>query len=148
MSAWAGVVERLLVLLPTLPGWAQVVVYDGPPVTGDAPPDYCTVGFVVGEDFAGGFELADTPGGLVEETGTVRSEIVSVTGDVDLPGVRARAFVLADAWQAEVRRDPTLGGVLAGGGSSSLSVDVQPVQTTSGAAQRLSVTLSYLHRSI
>jgi hypothetical protein len=85
MTAWPLVLGRLLTLLPTLSGWTGVAVYDGPPVTGDAPTDYATVGFVVGEDFGGSFEIVDEPGGMLTENGTVRTEIVCVTGDVDLP---------------------------------------------------------------
>ena len=147
MTAWPQVVDRLVTLLPTLPGWLGVTVYDGPPVTQDAPANYVTVGYVVGEDMAGDYEQTDTAGDLTEESGTVRSEIVCTTGNVDLPSVRARAFQLADAWRAEIRRDGTLGGVLTLGGSSSLAVDVQPAQTTAGSVQRLTVTLSYMSRS-
>jgi len=55
MTAWPVIVARLLELLPTLDGWAGVEVYDGPPVTRDAPADYCTVGFVLDEDVAGSY---------------------------------------------------------------------------------------------
>ncbi len=148
-AAWPVVKRRLVVLLPTLPGWSQVAVFNGPPVTGDAPSDYCTVGYVPGEDFGGSYEQTRNGTawqGALEETGTIRSEIVCATGDVDLAAVEARAFALADAWEAEISRDETL-GVLYPSSTSSLAVDVQPVQTTSGAAQRLVVTLTYFSRS-
>lgn len=142
MTAWPTLYARLLVRLPQLAGWSAVELFDGPPVTGDVPTDYCTVGFVLREDFAGSFESTAGPGDLTVEVGTLRSEIVCSTGDVDLPTVRARAFALADAVRAEVARDPTW-GVLPQGSSSSLAVDVEPGQTTSGSVQRLTVTLSY-----
>lgn len=146
MSAWPLIVDRLLVLLPTLPGWSQVAVYDGPPVTADAPTSFVTVGFVLDEDNAGSFEPLPTLGDLDEESGSVVSEIVCTTGDVDLPSVRARAFALFDAWKDAIERDPTL-GVLSQSSTTSLTVDVRPAQTTSGAVQRLAVTLGYLARS-
>ena len=151
MSAmWPILVDRLVSLLPTLPGWSGVAVYDGPPVTADAPVDYVTVGYVLGEDFGGTYEQTRNGEGgwqrALEESGTVRSEVVCTTGDVDLPSVRARAFALVDAWDAEIARDETL-GVLGPSSSSSLSVDVEPAQTTGGAVQRLTVTFSYFARS-
>jgi hypothetical protein len=150
-AAWPRLIERLLELLPTLPGWSDVAVYDGPPVTAEAPTDYCTIGYVVGEDFGGTYEQARNAeggwAGALQENGSIRSEIVCTTGDVDLPAVRNRAFALADAWEAEISRDETL-GVLGASSTVSLSVDVQPAQTTSGSEQRLAVTVSYLSRSV
>lgn len=149
-AAWPALVNRLVAHLPTLPGWSGVSVYDGPPVTADAPTDYVTVGFVVGEDFGGAYEQTRNGDGgwqgALEESGTVRSEVVCSTGDVDMPSVRARAFALVDAWEAWVSADERL-GVLGPSSISSLSVDVQPAQTTSGSVQRLAVTLVYLARS-
>jgi hypothetical protein len=120
-------------------GWSQGVVYDGPPVTQDAPQSFVTVGFVLGEDNAGSYEQLYQPGGLREESGTVLSEIVCATGDTDLSAVRTRAFALADAWSAAVSADGTLGGVVR---SSSLTVDVQSINA-GGASQRLIATLTY-----
>lgn len=147
MIAWPIVKNRLVALLPTLTGWSITSVYNGPVVTGDAPTEFVTVGYVPGEDFGGSFEQARGLGDLPEETGAIRSEIVCSDGDTDMPTVEARAFELADAWQAEVDRDPTL-GVLPQGSTTSLAVDVQPAQTTGGAVQRLTVTLSYFARGL
>lgn len=148
MSAawWQVVINRLVASLPTLPGWSTVSIFDGPPVTGDAPRDYVTVGFVSGEAFAGTYDRLRGEANLVEETGTIRSELVCLTGDVDLPTVRARAFALADAWEAWVEADQTL-GVLGPSATASLAVDVAPAQTTEGAEQRLVLTLTYFSRS-
>ncbi len=150
-AAWPLVKRRLVTLLPTLPGWAGVTVFSGPPVTADAPTAYCTVGYVEGEDFGGSYEQTRNGAGgwdgALEEIGTVRSEIVLWSGDpADLPALETRAFALVDAWEAEVSRDERL-GVLAASSTSSLSVDVQPVQNQGGAAQRLAVTLTYFSRS-
>lgn len=149
-AAWPLVVNRLVAVLPTLPGWSGVPVYDGPPVTADAPPTFVTVGFVLGEDFGGSYEQTRNGEGgwqgALTEAGTVRSEIVCATGNVDLPAMRARAFALADAWEAWVSADETL-GVLGSSSVASLAVDVVPAQTTAGSVQRLAVTLTYLARS-
>ncbi len=150
-AAWPRLLDRLVVLLPTLPGWSGVVVYDGEPVTSEYPPEYVTVGFAPGEDFGGSYEQTRNGDGgwqgALEESGTIRSELVVWSGDSDqLPAHRARAFALVDAWEAEVSRDERL-GVLGPSSTSSLAVDVQPAQTGDGSAQRLIVTLSYFSRS-
>jgi len=142
VTAWPTLYARLLVRLPQLTGWSAVQVFDGPPVTGDVPTDYCTVGFVIREDFAGSFDTEIGPGDLTVESGTIRSEIVCSTGDVDLPTVRGRAFALADAWRAETVANPTW-GVLNQGSATSIAIDVEPAQTSAGSVQRLTVTLSY-----
>jgi hypothetical protein len=147
-ASWPVLKRRLVVLLPTLPGWSGVTVYDGPPVTGDAPTAYCTVGYEAGEDFGGSYEQTRNGDGAwqgaLQETGTVRCELVLWSGDpADLPALEARAFALVDAWESEVSRDEAL-GVLGPPSSASLSVDVQPVQTSGYTAQRLTVTVTYL----
>jgi hypothetical protein len=115
-------------------------------VTGEAPTEFFTVGFLPGEDNAGSYEQDRGLGDVPVESGTVLAELVCSSGAAsDMPTVEARAFVLMDALQAAVDADPTL-GVLRGGSSASLAVDVQPAQTTSGAVQRLTVTLSYVAR--
>jgi hypothetical protein len=139
------VIDATVNLLPTLPGWSGVTVYDGPQVVGDTPREYVTVGFVDGEDFGGTFEPIAGLGDLLEESGSLRSEIVCWTGDVDFPGMRARAFGLFNAWNAAVQDDVSLGGVVA---AASLSGEVVPVQNDKGSAVRLVVTLSYIARGV
>lgn len=139
------VIDSQLALLPTLPAFAQATVYDGPQVTADTPMEYVTVGYVEGEDFGGTFEPVAGLGDLLEESGSVRSEIVCWTGEVDFPGMRAKAFNLFNAWNAAVQDDVTLGGVVA---AASLSGEVVPVQNGNGSAVRLAATLSYTARGI
>lgn len=142
-TRWPAVRARLVELLPTLPGWADVSVYDGPTVTGEAPEEYATVGYVADEDAAGSFEHERAGDGFrVEERGFVRCELVVLTGSADLPTVRDRAFALIDALEQEIRRDRTL-GVLSAEGTARLVVDVVPVQNSAGAAQRLVFSLDY-----
>lgn len=145
MTYWPTLKNRLVALLPTLDGWAGTVVYNGPPVTAAVPTSYATVGFVVGEDFAGSAEQVTGIGDIDSEAGTIRSEIVCTTGAVDLPSMEAAAFALFDSWNAAVRADRTL-GVLPKGSTCSLAVDVDPRQSGDGASQRLTVTLTYTAR--
>ena len=142
-AQWPLVVARLLTLLPTLPGWSAVTVIDGPLVSADVPTDYVTVGYVEGDN-AGAYTTTQDPNGSQwAEAGTVRSQLNCVTGDADLAGMRTRVFALADAFEASVRADRTLGGVLCTYGTSELDVDVLSLQNSSGTAQQLTFTLRY-----
>jgi hypothetical protein len=141
-TQWPLVVARLVALLPTLPGWAGVTVFDGPPVTAEVPTDYVTVGYVA-DDKAGDYNTVQDDNGFQRvETGTVRSQLSCVTGDVDLAGTRARAFTLMDAVDAAVRADRRL-GVLSPYGTSGLAVEVITVQNANGTVQALIFTLHY-----
>jgi hypothetical protein len=146
-TQWPVVHARLVALLPTLAGWESVRVFDGPPVTGETPDAYVTVGYALGEDTAGTFSHERAGNGFqVEETGEVRCELVAVTGATDLASVRTRAFALIDAFEETIRADQRL-GVLTAGSTSSLVVDVLPAQTTAGAQQRLPFSLNYFVRT-
>lgn len=145
MTAWPTVVSRLLQALPELDGWAQVKVFDGPPVTRSDPAAYCTVGYVLNEDFGGSYERNRGEGNLPTETGSVRCELVCKTGKTDVASVRARAFAYVDAMQAWVDTDPRL-GALSPGSTADLSVDVEPVQNDAGAAVRVALSVNYIAR--
>lgn len=140
MTAWPQVVDGLLALLPSLPGWADVAVYDGPPVTASAPTSYVTVGFTVNEDFPGTGQDAYGLGDVPEETGIVRSDLVCWSGGTDMPALRVQGFALYDAWRDALRANPSM-GVL--GLTASAAFDVQPQQTSNGAVFRLVVTVNY-----
>lgn len=142
-SAWPILQARLMTLLPTLPVFSGVPVYDGPPASSEETVSYVTIGFAENAGDAGTYSPARAAGdSYTEETGQIVSEIVSGNGDSDLAAARTLAFGLADAWQAQVEADKRL-GVLAEGSSCSLDVAVVPVQYTSGVEQRLVVTLHY-----
>ena len=143
MTAWPQVVDGLLSLLPTLPGWSGVAVYDGQPVTSSVPANYVTVGFTVNEDFPGTGQDDYGLGDIPEETGIVRSDLVCWTGGTDMPAMRARAFELYDAWRDSLRADPSMG---VDGVTASAAFDAQPQQTTNGAVFRLVVTVNYTAR--
>ena len=141
-AQWPLVVDRLVALLPTLTGWDQVAVFDGPPTTGDDPNNYCTVGYVE-DDQGGTYDSVQHPNGFqYEETGEVRSQLVCRTGDDDLAGMRALLFSLADALDDAIRADRRL-GVLSPQGTSELVVDVLSVSNESGIAQAAVIALRY-----
>jgi len=145
-AQWPLVHARLVALLPTLPGW-PADVFDGPPVTGNAPTRYATVGYVFGEDAGGDFRTDTTNAYRIEEAGSVRGEIVATTGSADLATVRQQAFAMADALEASVRADRTLGGALSPDGLATLRFDVVPAQTQQGATQRLAFSVDYITRT-
>jgi hypothetical protein len=141
-TQWPLVVARLLVLIPALPGWDQVSIFDGPPVTDDVPVDYLTVGFV-DNDTAGSYTQVQDPNGFqYVETGLVRSQLTCTSGDTDMASDRARVFALVDALEAAVRDDRRL-GVLSPAGTSELEVEVLSLQTSGGSSIALMFTLHY-----
>ncbi len=148
MIVWPKIPPALLALLPTLPGWSRVEVFDGPPVTQGAPSAYCTVGYVLDEGSGGTFNQELGPvDGLREESGEVRCELVVSTGDVDIASVRSAAGDLVDALDAALRTDQSLGGLLSHGSSVVLGADFLPVQNTSGASVRVAMSVQYFTRS-
>lgn len=114
-----ALVSTLTAALPTR------TVFDGPGVTDDAVTDYVMVG-VADPD-------ADTPDDAVETTVewaglgansryehiTVRCVAVSWTGDVDVKGVRDRAYASFAAAEQTLTADPSLGDVARFGGLAS-----------------------------
>lgn len=141
-TQWPLVAQRLVDLLPTLPGWDQVSVFDGPPITGDDPANYCTVGYVE-DDQAGTYTTVQDPDGFQrQESGEVRSQLVCRTGEDNLSGMRALLFGLIDALDAAIRDDRRL-GVLSPQGTSDLVVDVLSVQNEAGTAQAVVIALQY-----
>lgn len=140
---WPAVYAAIVAALPSLPGFADVAVYDGYPVTQDQPLDSVTVGFVSDES-AGTFQQTPDPSGYgVVETGQIRSMIRCNAGETDPTVTRSRAFALFAAWSAWVNTDQTLGGVLSEQAFLQLSADVDSVQASQGSATGLLVTLSY-----
>ncbi len=142
-AQWPRVVTWLVATLPNLPGWSGVAVYDGPPTTGDNPVQYVTVGYVE-NDLAGTYSLTQDPGGFQwQETGEVRSQLVVNSGDSDLSGLRVTLFGLADALEANVRADRTLGGTLSLRSQVTFTGEVLSVTNQQGSAQAAVLTLRY-----
>jgi len=143
MALWPLVVDRLVQLLPGLPGWAGVSVFDGPPATGSTPAQFATVGYVAGEATSGNYTRQQAPDGFrYEETGSVVSQLVCETGDVAIPSMRLAVCGLADQIDAAIRLDRTL-GVLSPEGYCTVLVDVVPLSNQQGTGVALTFTLTY-----
>jgi len=141
-TQWPVLRAGLVTLLPTLPGWSGVAVYDGQPLAGDQTTSYAAVGYVDGDPTAGSFtQTPDGSGFFDTESGEVRSELFVGTGDDDLPGVITTAFGLVDALKDYLRQDRTA-GVLPKGSTTSLAADVQTGKD-SGVGVLLVLTVSY-----
>lgn len=141
--AWPTIRAQLAAQLPTVLG-PSVTVYDGPAVSGEAPPSYLTIADTPStDDETGGTFTWDLgpDGFVVVETGTIVCELAAVSGDATVPDVFASFGAIA-SW---VQADMTLGGVLPDGFDTSCTVSatVSQAQTSSGAVQRLIVTFSY-----
>ena len=141
-SQWPLIVGRLVALLPTLTGWSNVVVIDGPLISADVPDDYITVGYVADDQAGTGNSVQADDGFRRVETGTVRSQLNCVTGDTDMAGMRNRVFALYNAIDAAVRADRRL-GVLSPEGTSELEFEVLSLQNAAGTAQSIVITLLY-----
>jgi hypothetical protein len=142
-SRWPAVVDYLLTLLPSLPGWSQVAVYDTDPVTSDAPAWYAVVARTSDDNTSGNYVRLIEPSGLINESGTVRVHIVTRTGNPDPASVRFDGFTLLDALEDALVADQDLGGVLGPLGTVDLTVDIQSVAGPGGVAQSLIVSVNY-----
>jgi hypothetical protein len=138
-AAWPSVAARLVSLFS---GSTSAPVYDGPPTTSAAPPDYVTVGYVEDDNAGTYFAEAIYDGSMYQETGTVVSQIVAQSGNADVVACRTRAFVIEQQLRDAVKADHTL-GVLSRDGTSTLTTDVQVVQNSNGSAVSLVLTYGY-----
>lgn len=141
---WPDVYTALLALLPALPGFAAVQVYDGQYVGEDNPVDYVTVGFQ-SDDGAGSFVQQPDPSCFATiEVGDIKCLMSSNSGDTDPAADRNRVFAMFTALQAEITRDQTLRGALAGSNNLvTLSAQVVDLENTAGAASSLIVSVAY-----
>jgi len=142
---WPIVRDRLVTILPTLPGFGAVTVYDGPVTSGDTPATYVTVGWQprTEDESAGSFTQLEGPDGFsVTEDGAVLMEFAAVTGDSTVPD----AFAMYGALATWLQQNPRL-GILVPGSLASLQVEVAEAQNTAGAVQRLLVGLLYTAHS-
>lgn len=142
-TRWPLVVGWLLETLPTLPGWSDIDVCDGSLVTYSENPNYAIVGHSGQDAGAGNYVRQIDPSMLIDEAGTVRTLVVTRSGDIDPAGVRSAGFVYADALEAALVADQTLGGVLGSAGTASVAVDVQTTAEAGGATQALIISVNY-----
>lgn len=141
-AQWPLVKAQLTTVLPTLPGWSGVTVFNGAPTRRTLPNDFATVGYV-DNDQAGSYTLVQDPdGSQMQETGFVRCQIACSGGGVE-SDPESRVFALADAFETYIRADRRLGGVLSQQGTTTLAVDVATAQSDQGTAVALVVALHY-----
>ena len=141
---WPDVYTALLALLPTLPGFTGVQVYDGQFVGNDYPTDYVTVGFQ-SDDGAGSFIQQPDPSCFATtEVGDIKCLMSCNSGDTEPSADRNRVFAMFTALQTEVTRDQSLRGALTGSNYLvTLSAQVVALENTAGAASSLIVSVAY-----
>lgn len=142
--AWPAVRAYLAANLPGVVG-AGVTVFDGPVVTGQDLDAYLTIADQASGDSAsaGSFSQEVGPDGFsATETGTVLCELGAVTGGTDVPDV----FATFDAIASHLQGNQTLGGTLTPASTVTASADVVQDQTSSGAVQRLLISIAYFTR--
>jgi hypothetical protein len=149
MAAWPAVVNALLALFPTLTGWPPAEsTYDAAPTTAGSD-FYVIVGGTLPlpgfeDDTAGSFSRTQDPDGFqTQETGTVRCQLTSASGAIDITGHRGKVFAAADALYAYLAAHRTLGGVLSQNATVDLTVDVTSLQDGTVSDQTLVLTVHY-----
>jgi hypothetical protein len=141
-GAVALVVQRLAALLPTLPGWSSVAVFDGPPIAGNDDSIYVTVGMSTASPPARRRRRRRAAGSSTTRSARSSANSSSIRAARMCRGPRA-GFALYDALDASVKADRTLGGVLQGGATSALSYEVQYVSNGRAPPWPSIVTVSY-----
>jgi hypothetical protein len=139
--AWNLVKDKLVSALPAIVG-SQVVVFDGPIVSGENPPVALVVGATPSvEGITAGRFVQDRPpdGYRATESGSVSCELSGISGLPSIPDV-FDTFALLAAW---IQADQTLGGTLSTGSTCFTSADVIEANTSSGGVQRLIITVTY-----
>jgi hypothetical protein len=133
-------------ILPTLPGWDRVAVYEGAAIAADDVPEWVTLGYVAGSDGpAVSLEPVPARQSQTREGGTISCQLIVAADDV--PAARARVFDLLTAWSAWLAADRTLaaGGqaVLLSTSDLHLAIDVVLATTRAGATANAVVTITY-----
>lgn len=140
---WPDVYAGLLALLPTLPAFASVPVYDGQPITQDAPLAWVSIGYVT-DDTAGQFTQSRDPSDFATtEIGEIKCHLAAVDGGNDLSVTRTAAYALLGAWQTAMQNDCTLAGHIPAGSVLEMTTHVLDPQNQQGSATSLLVTVTY-----
>ncbi|GAB3884580.1 hypothetical protein [Terrabacter terrigena] len=143
--AWHKVRAKLAASLPGIIGPGTtfgVSIFDGPVVTGENPPAAFTIAYApsLAEPTVGRFTQEQGPDGYTAtETGALVCELAMATGYTTVPDV----FGAFDAIASWIQADQTLGGTLSPASTCTAAADVVQAQSSSGAVQRLIVTISY-----
>lgn len=143
-SQWPLVAARLYALLPTLPHWADVEVWDGAAFD-VSKATFATVGHATDgvQTAAGTFTKTQASDGYrVIEQGSVACQITCTDDELDQAALRTLIFGLFDDIEAAIRTDRTL-GVLSDEGTTDLTVDITSMQTIPGAATTVAFTVDY-----
>jgi hypothetical protein len=145
VAQWPLVVNRLLALLPTLPGWAGVVsVHDGAAYD-SVKQIFATVAHSDDGQTtqAGGYtSTLHLDGVSYAETGHVACQITYNDDRATITTARGALFPLLNQLDAAIRADRTL-GVLSKEGTTDLDVSILSAQTIPGAAYTVPFTLHY-----
>lgn len=125
---------------------ANVEVVDGPQASEDASTDWLFVGYD-GSPPSKSSEVSSAKQTLLawlrtkEETADVKCAAVVVSGDLDVPTARARAFTIVGAAEDALRQDITLGGTVLQCYISAHTYD--PVIDSVGTRVRVGFTVTY-----
>ncbi|MGZ4617175.1 MAG: hypothetical protein ACXV3F_00295 [Frankiaceae bacterium] len=143
-AQWPHVKAWLAATIPTLSGLSDVQVFTGPPVSGEDPDRYVTIGYVT-DDKGGTYQQVQSDDGFVwQETGEIHSQIVAQSGDEDESIAEGGAFAIADAIDAAIRNDRRLGNTLSPDSTVESVVEVLSVSNAAGTATALVHTLRYI----
>ena len=141
---WHPIKAGLVALLPTLPGWVDLItVYPGRCPTGSSPANYATVAYTTNGQ-TGNYRFEQAPDGFrLIETGGVPIELNCSSGSEDPAVTEALVVAALDGLEAAIRRDRTLGGILSREGYFTVSGTPTPVMNTLGTAYLTLLGLNY-----
>ena len=141
---WDQVAEKLVAVIPGLtPATIDLLVFSGQPISGDDPSHFVTVGYVA-DDSGGTFAQQRNDNGFaMDETGDVRCQFVSQTGDTLVAGVAREVFDIVGSLQTYINGNQTLDGVLSQDGYCSMSSEIRSELDEQGSAQSLVLTFRY-----
>lgn len=140
---FGAVIDALVTVAGTTSAEA---VYDGPAVTAEYASEFIVVGGTEDpDDEPSSFD--QTWNGLgaktKNESGAVTCAVLVGTDNVDVKTARDRALVILGEFEAAVRADPTLGGVLSAGWCQVSGGRHVQRQNNQGLFVRISFTVSY-----
>lgn len=149
---WPAVKARLVELAPTLDGWSDFTVFDGPADTSTLAVDeatmtaaWATIGFTTNDQSGECTFDQDADGYQQVERGTVHIELTVQCADndsADLAALEARLFAALSGLKAAVRADRRL-GVLSQEGFAAAVITTTPIRSTAGAAAVARVAVTY-----
>lgn len=143
-TQWPRVAARLVALLPSLPHWAAVQVFDGAAYDVKAA-TFATVAHSTDGTTAtaGSFTTTLAADGVqYVETGSVACQLTCTDDGPDIAPIRALIFTLFNDLEAAIRADRTL-GVLSPEGTTDLAVDVSSIQAIPGESTTIAFSIDY-----